>query len=178
MGLVRYGIGVDPGIHGAIAAVYESASGRIGVDCYDMPTLKVEVSGKLRDRIDVHRLDGLIGTLAAGGPGLAVQEEVHARPIRRGPKVIKPNPDTMLQLGKAAGYVLALLAAHRVPFRLITPRDWKSALDIPANKDEARLAASRLMPDGADQWILQKHDGRAEAALLGLYALRQMAGVR
>jgi hypothetical protein len=31
------------------------------------------------------------------------------------------------------------------------------------------------LPDAADQWRLKRHDGRAEAALMALYGMRQFA---
>lgn len=174
----RYGLGIDPGIHGAVGAAYDRVDGRIGVDVFDMPTAPTVVSGKRRDRVDPHALFALLAGLAMGAPGLALQEEVWARPIRKltpkGIIKISRDPGTMLQLGMAAGISLGQLAAHSIPFRLIPPGDWKKAMGVPGDKDAARLFASRLLPDCAHLWPLKKHDGRAEAALLAVYALRQL----
>jgi hypothetical protein len=47
---------------------------------------------------------------------------------------------------------------------------------VPKAKDGARARASQLLPAGVQLWPLVKHDGRAEAALLALYGVRQLGG--
>jgi hypothetical protein len=50
-------------------------------------------------------------------------------------------------------------------------------LGVPAAKDGSRARASQLMPAATHHWPLVKHDGRAEAALIGhcgLSALRRV----
>jgi hypothetical protein len=116
--VARYGLGIDPGIHGAIGAAYERDDGRLCADVFDMPTAAAIVSGKRRDRVDPHALDALLAGLAMGAPGLALQEEVWARPIRKltpkGIVKISRDPGTMLQLGMAAGIALPA-ARFRAP---------------------------------------------------------------
>lgn len=170
----RYVVGIDPGLHGAVACIVELAGGGLNVTVYDMPTHQVAINGKARARIDAHALAQMVAGIAAGEPGLVVQEQVWARPIRRNGVVIKQNPDTMLQLGLAAGISIGALTARGLPLEFVPPSIWKKTLGVSADKEEARATASRLMPSGANQWPLKKHDGRAEAALLALYALRQL----
>lgn len=76
---------------------------------------------------------------------------------------------SMFAFGMAAGIVQGVLGALMIPMTLITPAQWKVALRVPADKGGARARASQLIPKGAHRWPLAKHDGRAEAALIGLY---------
>lgn len=179
---VLIGLGIDPGLKGALATVAETPGEPLSVTVWDMPTLDVVVSGKTRQRVDRHGLDRLVRGLALLGITFAVQEKVWARPLRRKTKagtpfVIKPDAGSAMQLGLAAGASLQALACYELPHDEIPPADWKKALGVSADKEEARGAASRLLPGAAHLWPLVKHDGRAEAALLGLYALRFAKGL-
>lgn len=171
-----HGVGIDPGVHGGIADVVELAPGRFAVAVFRMPTQQVVVSGSKRDRIDEDALSDLLDAIVAGEPDLVMQERVWARPIRRGLKVITPAADTMLQLGMAAGIARGMVRAKKLPFETVSPAEWKKALGVPADKDAAREAASRLLPGHGHLWKLKKDDGLAEAALMALFAIRRLRG--
>ena len=79
--------------------------------------------------------------------------------------------------GKAYGIAVGVLAAMGTPLSFISPVVWKRALQVPAAKDGARARASQLMPAAVHHWPLVKHHGHAEAALIALYGLRQLAGI-
>jgi hypothetical protein len=49
-------------------------------------------------------------------------------------------------------------------------------MGVSRSNDGCRARASQLLPGSADQWRLRRHDGRAEAALIALYGLRQLGG--
>lgn len=70
------------------------------------------------------------------------------------------------------GYGCAKMAARACGLRLekVKSSVWKLRLRAPADKSAARARASELMPAEAWRWPLKKHDGRAEAAMIGLYA--------
>lgn len=55
----------------------------------------------------------------------------------------------------------------------VTPAIWKRATGCPADTGGARARAMQLFPTAADQFKRVKDDGRAEAALIGVYAYRQ-----
>jgi crossover junction endodeoxyribonuclease RuvC len=77
--------------------------------------------------------------------------------------------------GKGYGLVLGILAANFVPVSFVTPAVWKKAMGCSGDKEQSRARASDILPRHADKWPLKKHDGRAEAAMLGVYGARQLA---
>jgi crossover junction endodeoxyribonuclease RuvC len=146
-------VGIDPGAKGAIACFLDGKLNHIE----DMPT----VTHKGKPRVDGAAVGAII---RSWGPEAAFMERVGAMP---GQGVV-----SMFTFGMAAGIVLGALGALLIPVTLITPAQWKVALRVPAAKDGARARASQLIPAGASWWPLVKHDGRAEAALIGLYGMR------
>jgi crossover junction endodeoxyribonuclease RuvC len=146
-------LGIDPGARGGLALI---SDGKV-VAIADMPAIEI----KGRARVDAARLALLI---TEWKPDAAVIEAANAMP---GQGVV-----SMFQFGKAAGVALGVLAALQIPTTEVSPVRWKRALSVPAEKGAARARASQLFPAAADWWPLVKHDGRAEAALLGLYGER------
>ena len=169
-------LGGDPGLHGAIGRLTATGD-RLRVRVWDMPTLALSVGGKTRTRIDLHQLATLMAVLAAGEPALAVFEDLSGRPstVRGADGKPRVQSGQWEQGFNCCAPVMAAAAAG-VPYRMARPADWKRRLDVPADKDAARLRASQLFPDDAHQWARVKDDGRAEAALLSLYALRLFRG--
>lgn len=74
--------------------------------------------------------------------------------------------------GRGVGSIEGALAAFAVPLTTVPPGVWKNALRCPADKGKARARASELFPTMAQHWPQVKDDGKAEAALIGLYGLR------
>jgi hypothetical protein len=56
------------------------------------------------------------------------------------------------------------------------PSVWKTAMKAPKDKKAARHRASELLPGLKHLWPLAKDDGKAETALLALYAERRLNG--
>jgi crossover junction endodeoxyribonuclease RuvC len=75
--------------------------------------------------------------------------------------------------GRGFGIIETALAAADLPFSCVRPQVWKKRLGVTADKDQARQRATQLLPRGASLWPLKKHDGRAEAALIALYGLKE-----
>ncbi len=148
-------LGIDPGLGGAIAML----RGDRHVVVWDMPTVQRGGRGEL----DMRALADLLREPARGSIE-AVVEHVHAMP--RDSKV------GAFSFGHSFGGARGVLAALSIPYTLAAPNVWKKALSVPAGKDAARARASELLPGFACLWPLKKHDGRAEAALLALYARR------
>jgi Holliday junction resolvasome RuvABC endonuclease subunit len=70
----------------------------------------------------------------------------------------------------SACVVVSLLA---IPMVLITPGQWKKAMKVrggPEGKEQCRALALQLFPSCAASFSRKKDQGRAEAALLALYA--------
>lgn len=146
-------IGIDPGAKGALALFEDDVLVRV----WDMPV--VMVKGKAR--VDAAAV-GFI--LREAKPDQAFMERVGAMPGQ--------GVTSMFAFGMAAGIVMGALGALEIPLTLITPTEWKGALRVPKDKGGARARASQLLPAGANNWPLGKHDGRAEAALIAHYGIR------
>lgn len=147
-------IGIDPGANGALACWDNGAL----VDVADMPQT---IAHKKR-RTDAAALAALVRHFA---PDALWLEQVHAMP--------QQGVSSTFAFGMAYGIVLGVAGALAVPISMVTPAQWKSALRVPRAKGEARARASQLIPGGVKFWPLVKHDGRAEAALIGLYGTSQ-----
>lgn len=145
-------IGIDPGIRGAVA-VFENGS---LINVLDLPV--VPEKGKLK--IDAAALGALLHRLK---PAKATLERVGAMPGQ--------GVTSMFNFGRTVGVIEGVLGALAIPVDLVPASLWKPALRVPVDKHSARHRASQLMPAGVHWWPLAKHDGRAEAALIGLWAL-------
>jgi crossover junction endodeoxyribonuclease RuvC len=156
--------GIDPGLSGTIAFV-DAASGAV-VNVTELPVLQLARGGKNKRDLDAHALARLISNRR---PGHTFVELVGAMPGQ--------GVSSVFAFGKSFGVVIGVLAALGIPYTLVAPVVWKRALSVPVAKDGARARASQLMPAAAHHWTRVRDDGRAEAALLGLYGLRSLQQV-
>ncbi|MGU3386996.1 hypothetical protein ACLBYG_20970 [Methylobacterium sp. D53M] len=142
-------LGVDPGASGAIAFFRPDRPAEIEV--YDVPLVD-----KMIDAAQVAHL------IRSAGATEAMIERVGAMP--------KQGVSSTFKFGMAYGAVLGIVAAMEVPIRQATPGRWKAHFRLSADKEQARGLAVRQWP-GSRDFSLKKHHGRAEAALLALYAV-------
>jgi crossover junction endodeoxyribonuclease RuvC len=149
-------LGIDPGANGAIAVFQD---GKL-IDVLDMPVVQ---DGKGKRRTDAAAVGAVIREVR---PQLAVVERVGAMPGQ--------GVTSMFSFGLACGIVHGALGALEVPMELVTPQQWKQEMHV--GRDNARQRASQLLPAGSRLWPLVKHDGRAEAALIGLWAIMKRSG--
>lgn len=78
--------------------------------------------------------------------------------------------------GWSAGVPDTVLKILGIPVTYTDPTVWKPAVGVTADKKTSLAMARRLWPESAGIYFkLAKHDGRAEAALIGLNGLRQAA---
>lgn len=152
-------IGVDPGLHGAIAYYRPGAKDELII--IDMPTHELVRGGKKKLEIDPHALHKLIMPYRLA---TAYVEKVNSMPGQ--------GVSSSFAFGKTYGMIIMALAANGVAFTEVPPVVWKKKLQVPAAKDGSRARASQLMPQHADKWKLVKHDGRAEAALIAYYGYK------
>lgn len=159
--MAKYTIGGDPGLDGAIA-LYDG----INVSVWDMPTLNAGSGGKRV--VDRGALFDRLAALADAGPVLAAVEQVSG--------VRNQSAHSSCEFGKSAGYLEMAVIGNKIPILLVPPRTWKAHFRIPsadttkARKALAREKASSLMPSARALWARAGDDGRAESALLALYA--------
>jgi crossover junction endodeoxyribonuclease RuvC len=150
-------VGIDPGMSGGIAWLDDF--GRL-IEVRDLPTVKGE---------------GLLpGALAAWlreegrRPCHAWIERVGTRPGE--------GASRAFNFGRGYGQIEGVCAALGIAVSLVTPAKWKGSLRIPADKSAARARAAQLWPGLAGTFARVKDDGRAEAALIGLYGANAMQG--
>lgn len=154
---MRYFLGIDPGLSGAIA-FYDPTTNDLKI--WDMPTHELKVAGKKRRKIDIFALANIIDEMSEL-TRMGSVEEVGAMP--------RQGVTSCFSFGFAAGCAQMAVAACGIALETPRPNVWKKAMGVTADKDQARRQASRLMPKHAGMWTLVKHDGRAEAALLAYY---------
>lgn len=152
-------MGIDPGLHGAVAFL-DPATKALGV--FDMPIF--DVKGK--SRLDMSGLHNALsdGIALHGHPTIALVEDVHAMPAQ--------GVASSFSFGFVTGAAHMALAALQIPMRLVAPGAWKRVMGLSADKDASRMRASQLYPQHAALWSRKKDDGRAEAVLLAHYAAR------
>lgn len=151
-------IGIDPGAKGALA--WLSGDGHL-IAVQDLPWIKghglnaASFAAWIRLReTDIRH---------------AFVERVASRP---GQGVV-----SVFSFGMSYGQILGVLSALKIPVTLIAPTKWKPAIGLPTGSDKAasRARASQLWPGAADSFARVRDDGRAEAALIGLYGARTLS---
>lgn len=161
-------LGIDPGLHGAIAA-YNVDLGVLAVA--DIPTHKITTNGKERLHLDRHGLAALLRAQQREVV-LAIIEDVHFIPIRKKNGEQAQVGVSAFKFGFVAGAIQQCVADHNIPMKLVAPQIWKRRFGLKADKDAARAKASELLPAHAHLWARKCDDGRAEAALLAYYGAK------
>ena len=148
-------IAIDPGLNGAGAVSDESGD---FIACFDLPTIG---EGAQR-RVDAANLADLI---REHGPyAFAIVEQVGARPGQ--------GVSSMFRFGQAYGTILGVIGALAIPVRHVSPAKWKKALGLNSDGETSRARAIETWPAQAELFARKRDHSRAEAALLGLYALK------
>ena len=147
--------GIDPGADGAVA-VLDHDGGLLAA--FDMPSVDVEVSGKLRRRLSAPLLAELIREWRGGARCHATIERVGAMPGQ--------GTASMFSFGKSAGIPEGVLAGIGIPYGMVSPVTWKRAANLAKDKGAARMMAMNMWPSFAKLFARVKDDGRAEAALI------------
>lgn len=157
---MKYIVGIDPGLSGALTFIREDGQ----VSVFDMPTTQKKVAGKNRRQIDRERLRQhfdrtdlvhVVMELQGTRPGQSAQSTVST--------------------SRNFGLIEGVIIANYHPYTIVAPVTWKKVMAVPKDKNEARARASELMPRCSHRWCNAGHDGRAESALLALYAWQEIA---
>jgi crossover junction endodeoxyribonuclease RuvC len=149
-------LGLDPGTHGAIAAL---EGGEVAL-LEDLPVhmLTTKRRGD-RAELDVHTLHALIATL--GPIEHAFVEKVAARPGN--------GSVSMFRFGQACGAIGAILAVMGIPTTCVLPRAWQAYHGIGPAPDAARQRAVQLYPAIASRLLRNVDAHRADALLIARY---------
>ena len=147
-------LGIDPGASGAVAVL----DGPALVAVHDMPTKKVKVSGKMKTRIDSRALYEALHDYQVTHVFL---EQVSAMPGQ--------GVSSMFAFGRATGIAEGVAATKSKELIEVRPQVWKKHFGLDGHKDGSRDAAMERWPGMASYFQRKKDDGRAEAALIGLW---------
>ncbi len=152
-------LGIDPGAHGAFA--FLNKSGKV-VEIVDMPTIKVKVNGKDRDRVSSALIVSLLKPYAAEIE-LAVLEQVGG--------LTGQSASAAFTFGYSCGMVEGVLSALEIPVKLVTPQTWKKSFGLNKDKGLSRQMAIRLWPEKAELFKRVADADRAEAALIAKWGI-------
>lgn len=152
-------VGIDPGFKGAIALL--SQDGTLTV--HDMPVWKGASGQTLINLFELGTL--LVPT--EPGPNITALEKV-------GPRS-KEGVSSAFRFGQGFGALQMALTGHGYTTTEVTPTRWKRYFGLSSDKDVSRAMAASRFPAYAGLFSRVKDDGRAEAALLALYAKEKLA---
>lgn len=150
-------LGVDPGLDGALA-LYNDAAGSFEV--LDMPTYQI---GKKR------HLDalGLARWIDANSEHI---NEVWLEYVAASSQM---GVTSAFRFGEGYGILQGVFAANFLKVVSVTPPVWKRSMKVTGDKDECRAAAAKMFPRQSGLFARKKDDGRAEAVLIAVHAVRQ-----
>jgi crossover junction endodeoxyribonuclease RuvC len=146
-------IGIDPGVTGAIAAIY---NGKL-IEIIDMPVHDTRASGS--------EIASIIRDMAVAADDIEIYVE-NTQPMPRNGSIAS------FKLGLNTGIVCGVVETLGHPLHRVRPVEWKRKMGlIGKDKDASRGLARELFPDFRERLTLKKHDGRAEAALIARYGM-------
>lgn len=162
-------IAVDPGISGALAFFGPGDS----ITVADMPIRVKKTVSKIKNEIDplaLHRL--LRERVPADEKGLVVMETMHA--FMGGGEERKGSMASQASLAATKAVICAVCEINRLDMAFVTPKAWQSYFGIRKTLESTKKQSLRLARElfGAEHCHLAKHDGRADALLIGCYAQR------
>jgi hypothetical protein len=144
-------LAIDPGISGALA-FYDTSTKDL--DVMDMPVLDGDVNPH---EIRAHILNFY--------PHIAIIEQVSPMP--------KEGVHSVWRFSAAFTTACVVMKIMNIPLILVPPTKWKRAMNLKGGKEgkeQARERAIETFPIFAGRFNLKKHHGRAEAAMLAVYA--------
>ncbi len=173
-------IGIDPGLHGAIAFL------RPGFEASVLVTPLLE--GTERDQYDVAALRRLLDRRSDAVPCLAIVERLAPMPLKfrqkgSAEKIGGGGVIANYNRGAATHLVVGLLAGLGIPYTLVLPQVWQREMleTVPGETTKAKSVwlARRLFPSCsllATPRSRVPHDGLADALLLAEWGRRKLAG--
>lgn len=153
---MRYIGGIDPGLKGSFALLDFKLH---KLHIWDTPTYTVKVGDRKRTRCDELAYREALDTFPCD---LVMVEKVQSTP--------NDGHVGAFTFGKVTGIAIGLVVGLDYDLSEVNPAKWKMAMQCPANKEAARYRASELFPACSGMWVRQMDDGRAEGAMIALYA--------
>lgn len=164
-------LAIDPGLSGAIAT-YDTVTGELSIQ--DMPILIKLVGTNKKVKREILNEEELIASFELY-KGLGVEGVV----VERVQGLPRQSAPAAFNFGYGYGFLVACARFQGFRLEQVEPSRWKMQMKVPStsaggkHKSSAvRQRASELIPTHKHLWTLQKHDGRAEAAMLAVFAER------
>lgn len=161
-------IGIDPGVHGAVA-IYDSGN-PTSVAAFPFPIVKVVSGKKKRSRLDIDACWNLLLTLnLVHEPVLAVIEDVNGYAGNK-----NATGAAGFVFGRATGIIEGMIVALGIPRHYESPSALKKHFRIQGKtreelKTASRITASRLFPGSSHLFTRVADDGVAEASLMARF---------
>lgn len=166
-------VGIDPGIHGAIATLTSSNFSYV----VDMPIRPSSLGGKVHNEVDPIALrDELRCLVTADEKGVVVMEHQHAF-VGSG-NARQGSMASQASLAATKAVVRTVCELVGLPITHVSPKTWQAFYGISAKSGESTKKQSLRIARGlfgGDLCPLEKHDGRADALLIARWAVRNLA---
>lgn len=166
---MKYFIGIDPGLTGAIAKIgYDGEF----IGLMDMPTIESPGSCGFVKRsvysVDINLHLDIHFSHANAADTLICIEKVTARPNQ--------GVSSVFSLGHSMGVIEGIARLYDAPIEYVTPQKWKKYYSLGKDKNDSLIVARKLFPDILDLLRRAKDHNRAEALLLANYAKHVFGG--
>ena len=159
-------IGVDPGLTGALGLLGHDAQ---YLAVADMPTMKrLGPKAAVKNQVNGAALEELLRTWLTDYDKNEIAVFIETPIAFPGQHVA-----TIAAAFLTAGIIEGVVSAKHYPHQLVRPADWKKALNLSSDKDQARARAIRFYPEAP--LALAKHHNRAEALLIARYGFHLLA---
>jgi crossover junction endodeoxyribonuclease RuvC len=158
---MKYKLGIDPGISGALALLDENNT---LVDIADMPVMRLG-KNKHKQQVNAAELTKIIRAWKSLFKARGIALEAYLELVSAMPK---QGVTSMFNFGVSLGVIEGVLAALSIPVYMVTPASWKKRAGLTGkDKEAARTLAQQLYP--AAELGMKKHIGRADAILIARY---------
>jgi crossover junction endodeoxyribonuclease RuvC len=148
-------LAIDPGlVSGAWGAVTHRGE---FAGCGDIPNDGFRILSKELKHILLNFIDGRDFEI--------VTEDVHSMPNQ--------GISSTYKFGRAVGAIEAVARDLPGTWHIVSPQRWKRDMGLTSDKEDCRLKAISLFPDGYEYLSKKKHHNRAEALLLAEWLRRQ-----
>ncbi len=164
---MRYYLGIDPGLHGAMALIDDKGK---FYELIDLPIKRKYLApDNIKQCIDAPKLEHVLSYLIAEYGCVEVYlEDVHGRGGW--------NAAISFGLGETVGALRSVIDMVELDLTLITPTFWKKYLKLSSDKEQVRAYAIKCFPDAAQYLKYKKNHDRAEALLIAKYAMEVNKG--
>lgn len=150
-------LSIDPGMKGALAWLDDDG---VLLRIEDMPVVAKEIQPSV-----------LWNMFRVMTPSAVVIEYQQAMPPALRGRT--QGSASTFKTGKGYGILLGVVAGLEVPVAVRRPTDWKGRLHLSKDKEQSRAMALSTWPGHSEWFKFKVHEGRAEAALLGLSTLME-----